>query len=107
LSTGIHSFEGLRATLEKGDAVQSGPVFFVTVNNQATNTVQVSEGGAGTILVAWNGGPVHSFDGIATTVVHAEKARNDQITFSLIGELTAAPAKSTGPVLHFNASNRA
>ena len=45
------------------------------------NNVQILDQGAGTIDVQWNDGAVHSFTGVTTILVHATKAREDQITF--------------------------
>jgi hypothetical protein len=67
----------------RGVAVQTGTVLTVTVDRPTTDAVQVSNLGAGNIGVAWNGSGAHSFSGITTIDVHAEEARNDQITFNL------------------------
>jgi hypothetical protein len=74
-----------------GLAIQTGTVLTVTVDRPTSNTVQVSNLGAGNIDVAWDGSPVESFSGVATIDVRAEKARDDRIAFSL----NADPGSST------------
>jgi len=69
--------------LRIGRAVQNGTILSVTVDKPTTNTVQVTNEGAGNIQVDWNGGAVHSFSGVGTIHVYAQKARNDLITFKL------------------------
>jgi hypothetical protein len=64
-----------------GTAVQSGNTLEVKVRKPTTNTVRILDKGAGTIEVAWNGGPVRSFTGVTTILVHARNAKEDQITF--------------------------
>jgi hypothetical protein len=93
LSTGYHPLghHRLVTALRMGEAVQTGTVVTVSVNKPTTNTVQVSEGGPGNIQVAWNGGPLHSFTGVGTTIVQAEKARRDQVTFNLDDPATGSP----------------
>jgi hypothetical protein len=72
------------STLPKnhGGAVQSGTVLTVDVDDAKGNSVQLSDSGRGNIGVAWNGGPAHSFTGITMIVVHANRARNDQVIFT-------------------------
>ena len=65
-----------------GAAVQSGSVLTVTVNKPTTNIVAISNNGAGTVEVEWNGGAVHSFTGVATIEVDARKATNDLIALN-------------------------
>jgi hypothetical protein len=62
-----------------GDAIASGAVLTVAVDDPKGNSVQLSDAGSGDIQVAWNGGPAYSFTGITTIVVHAKQARNDQV----------------------------
>ncbi len=62
-----------------GIGVQSGSVLTVTVNKRTTNTVEISNSGAGAVAVEWNGGAVHSFAGIATIVVDTKNAREDLV----------------------------
>jgi hypothetical protein len=63
-----------------GVAVQTGTLLTVTFA-PGSNTSQISDSN-GSVQVAWNGGPVHSFTGITTIIVDARKARNDLITFT-------------------------
>jgi hypothetical protein len=62
-----------------GSAVQSGSVLTVIVDKRTTNTVEISNSGGGAVAVEWNGGAVHSFEGIATIVVDTQNARNDLV----------------------------
>jgi hypothetical protein len=62
-------------------ATQVGTQLTVTVNKPGKNTVQIFDSGAGSLAVQRNGGAVHDFTGITTIVVHAENAKNDQISF--------------------------
>jgi hypothetical protein len=64
-----------------GTAVQSGNALKVKLSKPTSNTVRILEKAAGTIEVAWNGGPVRSFTGVTTILVHAHNAKEDQITF--------------------------
>jgi len=73
----------IKAPGRLGVAVQTGTVLTVTLNAPVTNTVQVTNDGAGYFQLEWNGGPVHFFTGVDTLNVHGEKARNDRITFNL------------------------
>jgi hypothetical protein len=62
-----------------GVSVQSGSVLTVTVNRPTTDTVEISNDGAGAVEVEWNGGRVHSFTGVATIVVDTRNARKDLV----------------------------
>jgi hypothetical protein len=64
-----------------GTAILSGTALSVTVNKPTSNQVLILDQGGGAVEVEWNGGAVHSFTGVTTILVHAETARNDQITF--------------------------
>jgi hypothetical protein len=64
-----------------GNAVQSGTALSVTVNKPTSNQLLILDQGGGAVEVEWNGGTVHSFTGVTTILVQAEKARNDQVTF--------------------------
>jgi hypothetical protein len=70
------------ASQNHGNAVQSGAILTVDVADARGNSVQLSDAGAGGIQVAWNGGPPHSFTGISSIIIHALRARNDQIIFT-------------------------
>jgi hypothetical protein len=80
-----------------GIAVQTGTVLSISVNMPTTNTVQVTDDGAGDVQADWNGGAVHSFNGVDTVHVHTEKARNVHVTFSLIGPSTITPDVAVRP----------
>jgi len=90
-STDHSSFRAALAPKHGGIAVQSGTVLSVTVDRPTTNTVQVTDDGKGDVQAEWNGGAVNSFTGVNTVQVHAEKARNDRIRFSLTGPATVLP----------------
>jgi hypothetical protein len=62
-----------------GTAGQSGSLLTVTVDKPTSNTVAISNDGAGAVQVEWNGGKVHSFTGVETIVVDTEHARNDLV----------------------------
>ena len=62
-----------------GIAVQSGSVLTVTVDKPGSNTVEISNDGAGAVRVEWNGGAVHSFTSVETVVVDTKNARNDLV----------------------------
>jgi len=79
-----------------GISVQSGTGVFVGVGQPTTNTAQVTDDGKGDVEADWNGGKVHSFSGVATTVIQAERARNNQITFHLTGPRTGPTAVAVG-----------
>jgi hypothetical protein len=64
-----------------GSAVQTGTLLSVTVNKPSGNAVQILDQGEGALEVEWNGGAVHSFTGVTTIDVTAERGRNDRITF--------------------------
>ena len=64
-----------------GTAVQTGTLLSVMVNKPTSNQVALLDQGGGAIEVEWNGGAVHSFDGVSTIVVHSEKATNDRVVF--------------------------
>jgi hypothetical protein len=65
-----------------GIAIQSGSLLTVTVDRPRTNVVQITNEGAGNVQVEWNGGPVHSFSGVANIIVDAKNARKDQVTLT-------------------------
>ena len=65
-----------------GTAVQSGSVLTVMVNRPKSNVVQIVNEGAGNVQVEWNGGMVHSHEGVKTIIVDASNARKDDIILS-------------------------
>jgi hypothetical protein len=77
-SEGVHRVTA-RIRRTSGIAVQSGSVLTVTVNKPTTNTVEISNSGAGAVAVEWNGGAVHSFVGVATIVVDTRNASKDLV----------------------------
>ncbi len=79
-----------------GVSEQSGSIVGIGVGQPTTNTVQVTDDGQGGIQAAWNGGPVHSFTSIKSTVIQAQRARNNQITFNLTSPRTGPTAVAVG-----------
>ena len=79
-----------------GVSEQSGTVLGIGVGQRKTNTVQVTEDGQGGIQAQWNGGPVHSFTGIRSSVIQTERSRSNQITFNLTSTRTSPTALAVG-----------
>ena len=79
-----------------GVSEQSGTILGIGVGQRTTNTVQVTDDGQGGIQAEWNGGPVHSFTGIRSTVIQTERARSNQITFNLTSPRTGPTAVAVG-----------
>ena len=72
----VHKIKLVRGGL----AVQTGSDLTVTVNRPTTNvSVEISDKSDARVQVAWNGGVVHTFTGVATIVVNTRNARNDQV----------------------------
>jgi hypothetical protein len=76
-----------------GIFIQNGAALGIGVGQRHGNTVQISDDGAGDIQADWNGGPVHSFNGISTVIVRAERATNNLITI-----------QRTSPAIGFSAA---
>jgi hypothetical protein len=70
-----------RVARTSGTAIQSGTALSVTVNKPTSNQVLILDQGGGAVEVEWNGGAVHSFTGVTTILVQAQRARNDQVIF--------------------------
>ena len=79
-----------------GVSEQSGTVLGIGVGQPTTNTVQVTDDGQGGIQAEWNGGPVHSFTGITSSVIQTERSRSNQITFNLTSPRTGPTAVAVG-----------
>jgi hypothetical protein len=79
-----------------GVSEQSGTVLGIGVGQPTSNTVQVTDEGHGGIQAQWNGGPVHSLTGIQATVIQAQRARSNQITFNLTSPRTSPTAVAVG-----------
>jgi hypothetical protein len=79
-----------------GISVQSGTVVSIGVGQPQGNTVQINDNEAGDVQGEWNGGPVHSFTGVSSTVIQAERARSNQITFHLTGPRPSPTAVAVG-----------
>ena len=96
-STAHKAFAVPQVFTHHGDAIQTGSLLGVSVDRAGTNKVSITDGGSGNVRVDWNGGHVHSFGGVETVDVHAQNGRNDQITFNLYGEASAALAVEARP----------
>jgi hypothetical protein len=79
-----------------GVSAQSGSMLAIGVGQPTTNSVQLTDDGKGEIQAEWNGGPVHSFTTVATTVIQAERARTNQITLDLASPRTGPAAIAVG-----------
>jgi hypothetical protein len=79
-----------------GVSVQMGTVLGIGVGQPPGNTVQATDDDKGDLPVEWNGGPTHSFTGIKSTVIQAQRAKSDQITFNLTSSRTSPTAVAVG-----------
>ena len=79
-----------------GVSEQSGTILGIGVGQRTTNTAQVTDDGQGGIQAEWNGGPIHSFSSIKSTVIQAQRARNNQITFNLTSTRTSPAVVAVG-----------
>ncbi len=79
-----------------GVSEQSGTILGIGVGQRTTNSVQVTDDGQGGIQAEWNGGPVHSFTGISSSVIQTERSRRNQITFNLTSSRTGPTAVAVG-----------
>jgi hypothetical protein len=68
----------------------------IGVGQSTTNTVQVTDDGQGHIQADWNRGPVHSLTGIQATVIQAQRATSNRITFKLTSPRTGPTAVAVG-----------
>jgi hypothetical protein len=73
-----------------------GAMLAIGVGQPRTNTVQVTDDHAGDVQAEWNGGPPHSWSGVTSIVVQAERAGANQITFNLISPRTGPTATAVG-----------
>jgi hypothetical protein len=78
-----------------GVGVRTGTLVGIGVAQPTTNTVHVSDEGQEDFTGEWNGRPTRSFTGVTATVVQAESATNDRITFNLKGP-RISPAAAAG-----------
>jgi hypothetical protein len=72
-----------RAPHTGGLAFQSGSVLNCVAGQPNRNTVQVIDKGQGTVEMSWNFGQFHTFTGVTTTIIQAQRARTNQFTFNL------------------------
>jgi hypothetical protein len=90
-----------------GVSAQMGTLLAIGVGQSTTNTAQVTDDHAGDVQAEWNGGPAHSLTGVTTTVVQAERARTDRITFTLTSPRTGPAALAVGSLVMTDAPTRA
>jgi hypothetical protein len=80
-----------------GIAFQTGFILNCLAGNPRRNTVEVTDDGIGDVRMSWNGSPIHSFTGVATTIIQAERARTDLFTIDLRhGDTVTAVAERAG-----------
>jgi hypothetical protein len=79
-----------------GVFVQTGSELGIGVGQPTTNTVLVTDDRAGHVQAQWNGGPLHSLTGVTTTFIEAERARFDQVVFTLTSSRTGPTAAAVG-----------
>jgi hypothetical protein len=70
----------------------------IGVGQPTTNTVNVTDDGAGNDTDKWNGGAVNSLTGIKSTVIQLRRARTNQITFQLSSRRTGPAAIAVGAI---------
>jgi len=87
-----------------GVFVQTGTVLAIGVGQPTTNTVHATDDGGGAFTVEWNGDPVHSLTGVASTVIQARRAKSGQIMFNLAGPRTVGTAVAVGSVVPTDAA---
>jgi hypothetical protein len=79
-----------------GVSKESGAVLGIGVGQPTTNTVEVTDDGPGRVQAQWNGGPVHSFTGISSSVIETARSRSNQITFNLTSSRTSPTTFAVG-----------
>jgi hypothetical protein len=76
----------------------------IGVGQPRSNTVQITDDGAGDIQAEWNGGPVHTFSAVTTTVIQAERARVNELTIHLTSSRTGPTAMAAGSLVATDAA---
>jgi hypothetical protein len=79
-----------------GVSVQTGSELGIGVGQPTKNTVQVTDVHTGNVQAQWNGGPLHTFMGVTTDFIEAERARHDRVTFNLTAPRTGPTAVAVG-----------
>jgi hypothetical protein len=87
-----------------GVAVQTGTILGVGVAQPTTNVAHVTDEDPEEFTAEWNGRPSKSFTGVTATIVQAESATNDQITFNLKGPRPSPAAVAVGSVVPTDAA---
>lgn len=82
-----------------GVSAQTGSQVAIGVGQPTTNTVQINDDGKGDVQAEWNGGPTHSFSGVASTIIQAERSRTNQISIVLTGNRTSPTALAVGSLV--------
>jgi hypothetical protein len=88
-----------------GDFAQTGSMLAIGVGQPKSNAVQITDDSNGHIQADWNAGPVHTFSAIATTVIQAERARVNKLTFHLTSPRTGPAAVVVGSLVATDAAN--
>jgi hypothetical protein len=88
-----------------GVSLQLGSVLGVGVGQPTSNTVQVTDQAQGNFTAEWNGGPIHSFTGIKSTVIQTRRATSDQVTINLIPPRTSPTAIAVGSAVPLDAGS--
>jgi hypothetical protein len=79
-----------------GVSVQTGSELGIGVGQPTANTVQVTDDHVGNVQAQWNGGPLHSFTGVTTTFIEAERTQFNQVVFNLTSPRTGPAAAAVG-----------
>jgi hypothetical protein len=83
-----------------GVAVQSGSVLSSFVGQPKMNQVRVTDDSKGDVRMSWNSGQLQVFTGVTTTIIQAQRARTDQLTFHVRGDTVTALAARAGSTFH-------
>jgi hypothetical protein len=75
--------------------IQSGTALTIGVGQRTSNTVNLTNGSAGTGLVEWNGRAPHSVTSVQSILVQAAPSRRDKITIDLGSSTALATASAS------------
>ena len=88
-----------------GVFAQTGSMLAIGVGQPTSNAVQITDDGTGDIQAEWNGGPVHMLSAVTSTVIQAERARVNELTFHLTSPRTSPTALAVGSLVATDAAN--
>jgi hypothetical protein len=71
----------------------------IGVGQRTSNTVQITDDGTGDVQAEWNGGLVHTFSAVRSTVIQTERARGNQLTIHLTSPRTGPTALAVGSLV--------